>query len=125
MCVTLFLLLPISFSGPCVSFLAYSFHLCGVFFGLILFTITSIICIYSSYLLVSLIIYPAQSSRDCRRLFLPRPCRRDYWEVCENVYRHYPSILPHRTLDLSLHICNAPTSPCPSLSFYPQSLSNS
>ena len=53
MCTTLFLLLPISFGGPGVSFLAYSFHLCGIVMGLILFLITSLVSIYTSYLIVT------------------------------------------------------------------------
>ncbi len=104
MCVTLFLLLPISFSGPCVSFLAYSFHLCGVFLGIILFTITSIICIYSSYLIVIHLNSIAEGIVGSRGQHVPWTRGEDHRPVHHDIYHDYSGVLSDWSVHLRLHL---------------------
>lgn len=51
---TLFLILPISFNGATISLLPYQFHLVGIVLATILFLLSSVVCIYAGFLIVSL-----------------------------------------------------------------------
>ena len=50
---TLFLILPISFNGATISLLPYQFHLVGVILATVLFILSSVVCVYAGFLIVS------------------------------------------------------------------------
>ena len=52
-CTTIFMLLPISISGATVSLLAFSFTLSGLGISMFIFSMNSVITVYTSYLLMA------------------------------------------------------------------------
>ncbi len=76
-CSTIFLILPLSFSGTTISLLAYQFHLVGVALGVVLFLLGALLCVFSGYLIMEAAVrVNAHSYHELAQLSLKGFCCR-------------------------------------------------
>lgn len=69
---TLFLILPISFNGATISLLPYQFHLVGVILATVLFILSSVVCVYAGFLIVSSLSSSDGHCEHCEGSNVPR-----------------------------------------------------